>query len=756
MIFCGTAAFAVPSLSALARHPSFDVQLVITQPDKPAGRKQRMTPSPIKKQALALGLPVFQPQDINKELLPYINSPASAFQFLIVVAYGQILSRNVLALPTIAPVNLHASLLPRWRGASPIEHAILAGDETTGVTVQTMVETLDAGPILAQERIQIGPGDTAEDLRERLADHGARLLVHTLTSPLHPIPQPTEGTITCHKLTRKESTVDPAVMRAEEIDRRVRALTPWPGVQMTRRSGEELKIIRSSLLPHPDAIPLPCAGSTTLYLREVQSPGRKTMTGTAWIHGIRALLMILSIALPLMGGAQMLTGDTDGDGLADVEEDGNANELVDPGETNPFRADTDGGGEADGAEIRAGRNPLDPLDDLTADPDNDGLINAREFFLKTDAQKADTDGDGLTDKEEIVRGTNPLSADTDGDGIADGKEVELGTNPRAPDTDGDGTSDAEDPFPLEKAFRKDADRDGIPDEWETTNNLSPGERRDATLDSDSDGVPNIQEFIHNTDPRSRDTDGDGIPDGEEIARGTDPEESPCLHVDPSAAPLPDTLGHWAEPFITRLRRTQVFGTRTPLVAGYVQRDSPQPVFLPDREIARIELLKLALLSSCIEPRDGEVSRTFSDVPLVPRPQESATRREHRRIITAAIKKDIVEGYPDGTFRPHNPINRAEALKILLRSANASRILAEFGDDAFTLRQFPDVPETSWFAPFVAQAQLLGLIEGYPDGTFRPGQWITRAEAAKIISLLMVSNPGVNGYVILEAEETSGE
>lgn len=469
---------------------------------------------------------------------------------------------------------------------------------------------------------------------------------------------------------------------------------------------------------------------------------------------IQWLLILCCTLFPLSVNGQMLAGDTDGDGLADAEEDRNANEIVDAGETHPFRADTDGGGEADGAEIRAGRNPLDAKDDLTADPDGDGLINARELFLKTNPLKADTDGDSLTDKEELVRGLNPLNADTDGDGLADGKEVELGTNPRAPDTDGDGISDAEDPFPLEKTFSKDADRDGVPDEWESAHNLSPNERRDAALDSDSDGVTNVQEFIHNTNPRTADTDGDGIPDGEEIARGTDPEEHACLSYDETAEPLPDTVGHWGEPFITSLRRTQAFGTRTPLIAGYREHPGASPLFLPDRDISRIELLKMALLSNCREPEDGSTPFTFDDFPLQERPRESATRRAQRRLVQTAVLQGIIEGYPDGTLRPRQSINRAEALKILLLTASSDRILADLGSPDLPPPLFSDVPPDAWFAGYVAKGQALGLIEGYHDGTFRPEQPITRAEAAKIIYLLMVSNPGVNGYIVLPTHDSS--
>lgn len=281
IVFCGTPLFAVPTLKALAKDPTFIVDLVITQPDRPRGRRQIITPPPVKIAAEKLGLRVWQPENINDELQTTQTRP----DFLVVVAYGQILSQQILDLPRIAPVNLHASLLPRWRGASPIEHAILAGDNQTGATVQRMVEALDAGPILAQQTTLIGPEDTAEDLRERLAHLGAQLLVQTLKTPLRPIPQPLTGITLCRKLTRRNGVMDPATMSAQDIHRAVRALAPWPGVRIPRTSGEFLTIVRSSLLSHPDALPLPCAAHTLLYLCSVQSPGKKAMTGAAWLRG---------------------------------------------------------------------------------------------------------------------------------------------------------------------------------------------------------------------------------------------------------------------------------------------------------------------------------------------------------------------------------------------------------------------------------------------------------------------------------------
>lgn len=279
VVFCGTPLFAVPALKALAGDPAFAIDCVITQPDRPQGRQHVITPPPVKAAAEKLGLRVWQPDNINDML-------AARPDFLVVVAYGQILSRNVLDLPRIAPVNLHASLLPRWRGASPIEHAILVGDRETGVTIQSMTEELDAGPILAQRRIPIGPEDSATDLRERLAQFGAQLLLQTLKAPLRPVPQPSIGITVCRKLQRDAGIIDPTRMTAADIDRRVRALAREPGVHCTI-DGFPLRILRATLRPSTGATPLPCAQGTIVYLAEVQPPGKKSMAGDAWLRGHR-------------------------------------------------------------------------------------------------------------------------------------------------------------------------------------------------------------------------------------------------------------------------------------------------------------------------------------------------------------------------------------------------------------------------------------------------------------------------------------
>ena len=285
IVFCGTPDFAVPSLKALLSDPAFSVKLVITQPDKPVGRKQTMTPSPVKILATQHGISVWQPQNINEEATSY-KLQATSFDFLVVVAYGQILSKEILSLPKIAPVNVHPSLLPRWRGASPMHHAILAGDQTTGVTIQQMAEALDAGPVLAQERFPLSPAETLVSLKQTLAEKGATLLTRTLQSPLQPAPQDATQVTVCSKLTRKDGEVNAQNMTAEEIDRKVRALTPWPGVTCPIKD-EIVKILKTSLTEQPESLPLPCSKNTMVFIIELQSPGGKPMNGAAWMRGRR-------------------------------------------------------------------------------------------------------------------------------------------------------------------------------------------------------------------------------------------------------------------------------------------------------------------------------------------------------------------------------------------------------------------------------------------------------------------------------------
>jgi methionyl-tRNA formyltransferase len=283
IIFAGTPAFAVPSLTAIAADPTFSVDLVITQTDKPVGRNKTITPPPVKIAAQTLGIPLLQPENIN-DFAHHSSLIAHRCDILVVVAYGQILSKEILSLPRIAPVNLHASLLPRWRGASPIQHAILAGDTETGVTVQRMVEELDAGPIYARTETPIADRETFQTLHDRLAALGATLLVSTLKDLSEPQPQPSSGVTLCRKLTRGDGIVDPHTMTADAIDRRVRALVPWPGVRMTI-GNEEVKILQTDSTKCGDALAVPCSAGTTLYVVRLQKTGGKPIHGHEWMRG---------------------------------------------------------------------------------------------------------------------------------------------------------------------------------------------------------------------------------------------------------------------------------------------------------------------------------------------------------------------------------------------------------------------------------------------------------------------------------------
>lgn len=275
IIFLGTSAFAVPSLQALAADPAFRVQLVITQPDRPTGRKQMLTPSPVKIVAQKLFLPIAQPENINNFQLSTFN-----FQFLVVVSYGQILSDAVLAWPTNAAVNVHASLLPKLRGASPLQHAILQNFPRSGVTVQRMVQELDAGPVLAQASIPLDSRETFTTLHDKLAILGAELLVRTLKAPLTETMQDASQASVCKKIAKADGIVDPATMTAETIDRMVRALSPWPGVTL-----KENKILATSLTPTPEALQIPCANDTILFVTKIQPAGGKPMTGAEFARG---------------------------------------------------------------------------------------------------------------------------------------------------------------------------------------------------------------------------------------------------------------------------------------------------------------------------------------------------------------------------------------------------------------------------------------------------------------------------------------
>jgi methionyl-tRNA formyltransferase len=272
----------VPSLRAL-QEAGHELGLVVTQPDRP-GHRLRLTPPPVKAAALDLGLPVFQPERIRApESLDRLAEAAP--ELAVVVAYGQIIPPAILDLPPRGLLNVHASLLPRWRGAAPVAHAILAGDTVTGVTIMAMDEQLDHGPILAARETPIGAREDAATLGQRLADLGAELLVDTLQKldGIAPREQDHAAATFAPKLKREDGELG-WELDAVEIDRRVRAFQPWPGVTVPF-GGARVKVLRGApaegsgapgevLAVHRNGVEV-AAGRGSYILEEVQPPGRR-------------------------------------------------------------------------------------------------------------------------------------------------------------------------------------------------------------------------------------------------------------------------------------------------------------------------------------------------------------------------------------------------------------------------------------------------------------------------------------------------
>jgi methionyl-tRNA formyltransferase len=247
----------VPSLRAL-QSAGHDIRLVITQPDKP-GHRMKVTPPPLKVAAQELGLEVYQPERI-RDIEPVEKLRLLAPDLLVVVAYGQIIPPSVLAIPKHGAVNVHASLLPRHRGAAPVAHAILAGDRETGVTIMRMDEQLDHGPILAIKQIEIGVGEAAPALTSRLAEMGAKLLVETLErlEEIKAVEQDHGAATVAPRLHREDGELEWS-RGAQEIDRRVRALQPWPGVTLPTTRGR-VKVLSGHVEGDryvPDMVQLP-------------------------------------------------------------------------------------------------------------------------------------------------------------------------------------------------------------------------------------------------------------------------------------------------------------------------------------------------------------------------------------------------------------------------------------------------------------------------------------------------------------------
>ena len=302
IVFIGTGEIGVPTLRALLESSAHELIAVVTQPDKPAGRDQRIQPPPIKAALAATALPVLQPARIRSEETVH-QLRELAPEVIVVMAYGQILPKSVLEIPSVACLNLHASLLPRYRGAAPIQAALVAGDAETGLTVIYMDEGLDTGDILLQKKLALLPNETGGSLHDRLAALAPQALLDALDRlakrEAPRIPQDSAHATYAPKLSRDNGRID-WTEPAELIERRIRAYDPWPGAftQIRDLSGKtrSLKIFRGSIrnevIGQPGTMATPneseiliATGRGALRLEEVQLEGKRRMTASEFLRG---------------------------------------------------------------------------------------------------------------------------------------------------------------------------------------------------------------------------------------------------------------------------------------------------------------------------------------------------------------------------------------------------------------------------------------------------------------------------------------
>ena len=302
ILFFGTSAFAVPTLDALHNAaPRHAIIAVVTQPDRPSGRGNRVSPSPVKARAIELGHTVLQPEKVRRKPFP-ADVAALRPDVLVVVSFGQIIPQIVLDMPKYGGVNVHGSLLPRWRGAAPIHWAILSGDAETGVATMNMEATLDTGAVYREAREAILPTDTVESLELRLSALGAPLLVETLdrleAGAITATPQSEAGMTYAYPVTRETGLLDPLTEPAVAMERKIRALSPRPGTWLAL-AGKPVKVLGGDVLPSGgDAVPgtvvaLPKAGiaiATTdgvLLVTRLQPENKAAMSAADYARGVR-------------------------------------------------------------------------------------------------------------------------------------------------------------------------------------------------------------------------------------------------------------------------------------------------------------------------------------------------------------------------------------------------------------------------------------------------------------------------------------
>ncbi|MBS1130085.1 MAG: methionyl-tRNA formyltransferase [Proteobacteria bacterium] len=292
LIFAGTPEFAAQALQGIV-DAGHEVALVLTQPDRPAGRGMALQPSAVKKVALTHGIEVFQPLTL-KDAEAQARIAAVGAEIMVVAAYGLILPQVVLDMPRFGCLNIHGSLLPRWRGAAPIQRALLAGDAETGVCIMQMEAGLDTGPVLLRGAFPIAATDTTATLHDRLAELGARLVVEALGKlPLPAEPQPAEGVTYAHKIEKAEALIDWS-KSAAELDRHIRAFNPFPGAQALFR-GQTVKLWQASpvagrgetgaiLAVDKNSIIIAC-GEGALAVTELQKAGGKRLPVQQFLAG---------------------------------------------------------------------------------------------------------------------------------------------------------------------------------------------------------------------------------------------------------------------------------------------------------------------------------------------------------------------------------------------------------------------------------------------------------------------------------------
>ncbi len=300
--FFGTPDFGLPSFKSLAKDQRFKICFVVTQPDKKVGRKQILTPPPIKVEALNYNIPVFQPEKIKNFTLPY------KIDLIITAAYGQIIPKNILNAPKYDSLNIHGSLLPKYRGASCVQAAILNGDDKTGITIIKMTEKLDAGPIVAQEEIKIKKEETAGELYKRLSLLASKMIVPVILSYIQGkiIPKPQDESRASYfgLLTKKDGKID-WNKSAVELERFVRAMTPWPGAYcFIRKNNTRIKIIKvnSKILKInkykvgetfscKKRLAVQC-GQDALIIEKLQISGKKEISGEEFLRGYQEDILL--------------------------------------------------------------------------------------------------------------------------------------------------------------------------------------------------------------------------------------------------------------------------------------------------------------------------------------------------------------------------------------------------------------------------------------------------------------------------------